>query len=166
MGNHDEMMLEAMQSGGSMRALAWYEAWGWHTLKSFDEMFMCDVPDIYRTFFESLPTIYVEEDYILVHAGLDMSKADPIGQTSHYDMIWIEPESVDADKIGGRSLIVGHRILRLDEIYKSLPSSYIRIDNGAFSNEQPNYGNRVALNLESKELTLQPWLDGPYEDKQ
>jgi len=163
-GNHEDMMFETMLEGDSLNALTWYEGWGWHTLASFDEMFMCDVPDIYQAFLESLPTIYIEDDFILVHAGLDMLKDDPINQTSDHDRIWKEPENVDSEKIGGRSLVVGHRVHSLDFIRKSLESNYIRLDNGAFSNRQPNYGNLVALNLDTKSLTLQPWLDGPAED--
>jgi len=79
-------------------------------------------------------------------------------------MLWVEPETVDADKLGGRSLVVGHRVKSLVEIRSYLASSYIRIDNGAFSNVQPDYGNLVALNLDNKELLIQPWLDGESED--
>jgi hypothetical protein len=34
------------------------------------------------------------------------------------------------------------------------------LDNGACTNAQPDMGNLVALNLDTMELTTQPWLDG------
>jgi serine/threonine protein phosphatase 1 len=160
LGNHDDMMLQSMNDGSSLNSLTWYEGWGWHTLNSFDEMFMCDVPAIYRVFLESLPTIYVEDDFVLVHAGLDMSMDDPINQTGDHERIWDEAASVDADKVGGRSLIVGHRIHTLEDIRASLTTSYIRLDNGAFSGMLP----LVALNMDNRELITQEWLDGPSED--
>jgi serine/threonine protein phosphatase 1 len=163
-GNHDEMFLNAINGDTSEDTSIYIKLWGLHTLDSFDEMFCCDVPEVYRLLLESMPLIYVEDDYILVHAGLDMSKDDPINQTSDYDMIWTEPVSVDDAKLGGRSLVVGHRIQHIDNIYASLVTNYIRLDNGAYTNNRPSCGNLVALNLNNRELAVQPWIDGVSEN--
>jgi serine/threonine protein phosphatase 1 len=163
-GNHDDMMLKALlDDDNSLGFQKWYKIWGMHTLASFDEMFICGIPDVYSTFLKSLPTIYVEEDFVLVHAGLDMSMHDPIRQTSHYDRIWTSAQSVDSNKLGGRSLVIGHRIHSIDSIHASLKTNYIRLDNGAFTNKRPAYGNLLALNLDAMTLTAQPWLDGDVE---
>jgi len=37
---------------------------------------------------------------------------------------------------------------------------HIQIDNGAFTDQQPELGNLVALNLDTMQLTFQPWIDG------
>lgn len=39
-------------------------------------------------------------------------------------------------------------------------TSRIYLDNGAFTNQRPDLGNLVALNLDPMELVVQPWLDG------
>ena len=163
-GNHDDMFLKAVKGGDSRETLDYLECWGLHTLASFDEMFVRDVPEVYRSLLESMPLIRVEDDYVFVHAGLDMSKADPVSQSSDQVMLWIENTRVNAGKLGGRSLVVGHRIHSLDDIRTSLGTKYIHLDNGAFSNLLPEYGNLVALNLDTKELILQPWLDGDSEE--
>jgi serine/threonine protein phosphatase 1 len=163
-GNHDDMMLNALlDDNNSLNFVKWYENWGMHTLASFDEMFVCGIPDVYSTFLESLPTIYVEDDFVLVHAGLDMSTHDPIRQTSDFDKLWTASQSVDSNKLGGRSLVVGHRIHTLEEIRASLKTNHIRLDNGAFANKRPGCGNLVALNLDAMTLTAQPWLDEDLE---
>jgi len=164
LGNHDDLFLDAISGGEFKSSLSYLEYWGLHTLGSFGVNYVSGVPQKYRSLLESMPTIRVEEDYVFVHAGLDMEADDPINQTSPHDMLWVEPETVDADKLGGRSLVVGHRVKSLAEIHSYLASSYIRIDNGAFSNVQPDYGNLVALNLDTKDLIVQPWLDGDSED--
>ena len=163
-GNHDDMFLKAVKGDNLKTSLDYLECWGFHTLESFDVSFACDVPEQYSNLIESMPLIRVEDDYVLVHAGLDMSEVDPVSQSSRYKMMWVETEIVDIDKLGGRVLVVGHRIKSLDVIHASLNTNYIHLDNGAFSNVQPDYGNLLALNLDTKELTLQPWLDGDSEE--
>jgi serine/threonine protein phosphatase 1 len=164
-GNHDDMMLKALlDDNNSSNFTMWYEKWGMHTLASFDEMFICGIPDIYSTFLESLPTIYIEDDFVLVHAGLDLSKHDPITQTSDFDRIWTASQSVEPNCIGGRSLVVGHRIHTLEEIRASPKTNHIRLDNGAFTKNKPGCGNLVALNLDAMTLTVQPWLDEDYRE--
>ena len=39
------------------------------------------------------------------------------------------------------------------------PDDRIYLDNGAFTNQLPAYGNLVALNLDTMQLTIQPWID-------
>jgi serine/threonine protein phosphatase 1 len=163
-GNHDDMFLQSVNGCNLKTSLDYLECWGLHTLESFDVSFACDVPEQYSKLLESMPLIRVEDDYVFVHAGLDMTKDDPISQTSEQVMLWIENETVDTGKLCGRSLVVGHRIHSLDDIRISLGTKYIHLDNGAFSNLQPDYGNLVALNLDTKELMLQPWLDGEAEE--
>lgn len=162
-GNHEQMMLEALQDDSSIYFPRWYEVWGWNTLASFDEMFICGIPDIYSSFLDSLPTIYVEDDFVLVHAGLDMSTDDPINQTSDFDKLWTPSQFVDSSKLGGRSLIVGHRIHTIDRVHSSLKTSHIRLDNGAFTQKRPGCGNLTALNMDTMTLIVQPWLDGGLE---
>ena len=63
-------------------------------------------------------------------------------------------------KLGGRKLVTGHTIRPLPLIEVSLLSNRIYLDNGACTNMLPDLGNLVALNIDTLELTIQPWLDG------
>jgi len=56
-------------------------------------------------------------------------------------------------------VVTGHLIKSISEIKLSLNSDRIYLDNGAFTGELPEKGNLVALDLDTKELIIQPWLD-------
>ena len=89
-----------------------------------------------------------------------MKKIDPLNDTDHLDMLWSRSRIVDRYKIGGRKLVTGHVIDSLEDIRDSIHADNIRLDNGAFSNDQPDRGNLVALNLDTSELIIQRWCDG------
>jgi hypothetical protein len=48
-------------------------------------------------------------------------------------------------------------------VKSTLTQQIISIDNGAFTNKQPDYGNLLALNLDTLQLTVQPWIDRKAE---
>jgi serine/threonine protein phosphatase 1 len=89
-----------------------------------------------------------------------MSKDDPITETTETEMLWGDVLSSTPKKLGGRTLVTGHTIRPIPLIEISLMSKRIYLDNGAFTNQRPDLGNLVALNLDAMELVIQPWLDG------
>ena len=133
---------------------------GGETLKSFGLTNPEELPERYLLLLEQMPYLWMDNDFVFVHAGLDMTTDDPLTESSPLYMTWGETGHVDTARLGGRKLVTGHNPCRLPEIEISLKSSHIMLDNGAFFS-QPRYGNLVALNLESMTITLQPWLDGP-----
>ena len=159
-GNHDDALLRTVRNDHDLFSAHYRVEWGWHTLQSFGIDEPEEMPAEYVNFLESLPYLLVEDEYIFVHAGLDMRKADPLLNSDPIDMLWARSRVVDKRKLGGRTLVTGHVIDSLDVIRDSLNTDNIRLDNGAFTNQQPDQGNLVALNLDTKELIVQPWLDG------
>ncbi len=159
-GNHDDMMLHVLTGDNDKFSVQWLNTWGRNTLKSFGAQTLDAIPVQYLTLIESLPCIHVADDYVFVHAALDMTMEDPLTQSSEIVMQWGEISKVDSIKLGGRKLVTGHTIQPLPLIEVSLLSNRIYLDNGACTNMQPDLGNLVALNIDTLELTIQPWLDG------
>ena len=159
-GNHDDMFLRYMTGLHDLHSAYWYTAWGENTLASFRTGLFLDVPERYLTLIGSMPAMRLEHDYVLVHAALDMSLDDPISETPEKFMMWGEIDHVDSARIGGRTLVSGHRIKPLQTIIDSLATNRIFLDNGACTNRRNDIGNLIALDLDTRELHLQPWLDG------
>lgn len=159
-GNHDDMLLRTIRNDHDELSTQYRMEWGWHTLKSFGVDEPEEIPASYINLLESMPYLLIDNDYVFVHAGLNMKKIDPLNDTDHLDMLWSRSRIVDRYKIGGRKLVTGHVIDSLEDIRDSIHADNIRLDNGAFSNDQPDRGNLVALNLDTSELIIQRWCDG------
>lgn len=159
-GNHDDMLLQTVTGCHDEFSWYWMQGWGKETLKSFGLTDPERIPANYMTLLAQMPYLWLENDFVFVHAGLDMDADDPIEMSSPASMTWGINTTVDSRRLGGRRLVTGHNACPLSEIELSLQSSHILLDNGAFSYKTAGYGNLVALNLETMTLTLQPWLDG------
>jgi len=155
LGNHDDMMLKAITDPTDNFARSWFGDWG----ESFGIDDPKEVPEKYVYFLESLHLIAVEQDYVFVHAGLAFDASDPIAESQPHHMLWQESGVPDRRRLDGRVVVTGHYIRSIEEIRSSLKSDRIYLDNGAFTGDLPEYGNLVALNLNTKELIIQPWLD-------
>lgn len=140
MGNHDKMLLDFVYKGD---ILSIYNDSTLATIKSyypeFRHLVYDGVSEIYgidlmgdnplRRYNEiireklkrertimwlgTLPYYQEFDEYILVHAGLDLSTENPLMDTSHDDMIWLRPNYLQMNNTG-KKLIVGHTIV--DEI--------------------------------------------------
>ena len=154
-GNHDDMMLKAITDPRDNFARSWFGDWG----ESFGISAPAEVPEKYINFLESLPLMVVERDYVFAHAGLAFDKTDPIADSQSDQLLWQESGVPDRHRLGGRVVVTGHYIRSIKEIRLSLSSDRIYLDNGAFTGNLPETGNLVALNLDSKALFIQPWLD-------
>lgn len=159
-GNHDDLFLRNITGNHDNYSNQYMNSWGFETLLSFGVMSPVDIPDEYRIFLENLPYLLEDEKFIFVHASLDMNAYEPLKATLPEIMLWGNMPFPTKNEIPGKTVVSGHRIRTLDQIHSSLDSSHIQIDNGAFSNDPPHLGHLIALNLDNKELTIQPWLDG------
>jgi serine/threonine protein phosphatase 1 len=157
-GNHEDMLLESVAGTYD----GWMEGWGRETLKSFGVTTPEELPSRYLTLLEQMPYIRLDENFIFVHAGLDMAADDPLTESTPLAMVWggNNPVVIARNKLRGRTLITGHKIRALPLIEVSLRTNHFQLDNGAFTNMQPYFGNLVALDLETRALIIQPWLDG------
>jgi serine/threonine protein phosphatase 1 len=155
-GNHEDMLLEAVTGANG----CWMDGWGKETLKSFEVTSPKNIPARYLTLINQMPCIRSDEDFVFVHAGLDMTADDPLTESSPNAMMWGGTIPFGRDRLQGRTLVTGHKIIPLILIEVSLQANHIQLDNGAFTNMQPHLGNLVALNLDKMELIIQPWCDG------
>lgn len=161
LGNHDDMLLSTLKGATGGLADAWLsqDEWGGVTLISFGVGAVQAIPRKYVDLLAAMPCVELDDDFVFVHAGLNMDLPDPIAGTSSNCMLWGDSQRVDISRLGGRRLVTGHAIATLAQIRASLQGSRIYLDNGAYKNSPPEYGNLLALNLDSIELTCQPWLD-------
>lgn len=157
-GNHDDMLLRSFTGQHDEWSRYWQSLWGNETLKSFGVDSVSKLNSRYITLLDALP--YCREDgrFYLVHAGLDMTKNEPLTQTPALQMLWGD---VAIEQSSERIVISGHHIRSVSQIKQSLASHHVQLDNGAFTQDLTgNFGNLVALNLDTMELTFQTWLDG------
>ncbi|MBC7948408.1 MAG: serine/threonine protein phosphatase, partial [Chitinophagaceae bacterium] len=112
-------------------------------------------------FLEGLPNYRVTPQFLFVHAGLDFSLDDPLSVAGRTAMLWTRDGMVSSKKIGGRTLVTGHTIQTLDVIQRSVSTKHICADNGCClgTGFTEGKGNMVAVDLETRELIVQPNID-------
>jgi len=159
-GNHDDIMLRNFTREHDEFSQFWWDEWGRLTLKSFGVDHIKEVPSQYLKFLDTLPYCLNDGNFLLVHAGLDMLADDPLTETSHFQMLWGESALLQGRQSKGKTLVTGHHIHSMPLVEASLATNHIFLDNGAFTNQQPDLGNLIALNLDTMVLTKQAWLDG------
>jgi serine/threonine protein phosphatase 1 len=159
-GNHDDMMLRNFSGDHDEYSELWLEYWGSRTLQSFGVERICKLQSKYIILLASLPYVLCEDDFVFVHASLDMTKPDPIHESEPAVMMWQEIGSILSSRLAGRRLVTGHKIRTMSTIISSLKMNHIELDNGAYSDLAPSVGSLVALNLDTMELTTQRWADG------
>jgi serine/threonine protein phosphatase 1 len=151
-GNHDELLLRAYEFPDIIDFFKKGPA-GKRTLKSFGVKNASEIPAKYYEFLKSLPLYFILDEFILVHAGLNFSKANPFEDIGA--MMWTKKHHVEKRLIGGRRLICGHSPRKRDEIFKSLTKDKIFIDNGCVKKKAAGLGSLCALELNSMKLYFQ-----------
>lgn len=105
LGNHEEMLLQALESDSALRA--WLDLGGEQTLLSYpyDGTIIID-PDHVR-FIRGCRDYFETEEFIFVHASYDPSK--PMREQSNTTLRWehIEPERM-RPHFSGKTVIAGH----------------------------------------------------------
>ena len=106
-GNHEETVLRFNRRFGGR------DVWAKYLNPPFWYSFgrparIEDVDPRYFEWMANLPYYAEVDDYILVHAGLDFSRADPLAHPT--DLMWMRDwyASVDYDWLGERYLLHGH----------------------------------------------------------
>jgi len=159
LGNHEDMLLRTISGEHDTWSGYWLEIFGEDTLRSFGVSSAAEIPTRYLNLLGTLKLIEQENDFVLVHAGLNFKVGNPLMDSTPFQCLWLESGPPDKAKLGGRPLITGHTIRTMKEIGDSLVSPRIYLDNGACTSKQPDYGNLVAINLDLYKLILQPWRD-------
>jgi serine/threonine protein phosphatase 1 len=155
-GNHEHLLLLAIQSEVFEDLFEWLENGGDVTLKSYGVQHPQDIPEHHLRFLESLPMYRVTNDFVFVHAGIDCSLANPFSASGTRHMLWDRSGLIDVGKLGGRKVVSGHSTRTLDDIKKSLKKNHLRVDNGVYLAGVPGKGRLVAVDLGTGELFVQP----------
>jgi serine/threonine protein phosphatase 1 len=157
-GNHEQMMLDARADRNSQHH--WVVNGGAAVFQSFGAQDVADIPADYFEWLENLPYFFDLGDCILVHAGLDFRKADPLQDTE--SMLWIRSwyKQIDYAWLGERILVHGHTPIDSMGIGMQLESlargRVLDIDNGCvFAGIRPGLGHLCAFDLDARKLYFQ-----------
>jgi serine/threonine protein phosphatase 1 len=156
LGNHEALLLKAIDSGLEEDIDFWWLNGGDATLKSFGVNHPREIPQPYIKLIRNQPLLHVDAQFVLVHAGLDFSTKHPLTETSREDMLWTRIERVIPEKIG-RTVLTGHTMKRIEEIESSLHTHHVFTDAGCVSRAE-GLGNLVAIDLESRKLFIQRFV--------
>lgn len=99
------------------------------------------------------------DNYYLVHAGFDFKAEKPL--KTYNKMLSIRRFTPTYEKISQKLIIHGHVRHSLEKIQTNILTnkSHISIDNGCASTKIIGQGNLVCLNLDTKELIVQPNIE-------
>lgn len=170
-GNHEDYCIRSFQDdkkkkrflGLTSRSFAkkeWMKYGGKETLKSFGVSNIHDLPKDYVEWMMGLEYYIELDDYYLVHAGFNFDIEDPFKDKRA--MIWIRDYKVVPSKIKNKTIVHGHVPVSLEFLYMTLKSQhyhFISLDNGVYMDSMHGFGNLCALELDSKELLIQPRID-------
>jgi len=171
-GNHEEYLLLAIEEEKNLkrknfffreknRLLAeWLDHGGGDTLLSFGVKKINQIPEKYRDWISKLKNYYLEEKYVIVHAGLNFSRKDPFDDV--HAMLWARSFEVVPEKIGYRKIIHGHVPVSLEFMKACIETKdhkYLPLDNGCYLPNKPGMGNLVAYEINSSTLLVQPNIE-------
>jgi len=162
LGNHEEMMLNAL-NGGREREHLWWMNGGMETLNSFEVNSLGEVPEVYLDFIASMSHFIALDDYILVHAGLNFKASDPLEDIE--PMLWIRDwyRNIDRQWLGEKIVVHGHTPIPETRVRQQLKNvervPAVDIDNGCVY-DRPGHNQLCALNLDNRELIFQKNIDG------
>ncbi len=161
LGNHEEMLLKGVELRN------WRSTWlvngGEETLESFKAKNIDEIPAPYFDFLESLSHYHLVDKYILVHAGLNFKKGDPLKDKD--SMLWIRRwyHTLDTNWLANRVVIHGHTttetaaIKKMHQNLKQLP--ILNIDAGCYKVLSIDKGQLCAYDMTNDELYFQKNID-------
>jgi serine/threonine protein phosphatase 1 len=147
-GNHEQMLLDATLS--SPMFSQWIVNGGDKTLSSFLTRSLDKIPLRYFDLIRTFKYYIQEDDFIFVHAALNMKIDDPYSDIQ--TLLWERDayKFYDISWIGNRTLIHGHDPQTKEDIISAIngPNKIICIDNGTFL-KRPEYGSLCVLQIEN-----------------
>lgn len=150
-GNHEKMFLDAFENINSLNL--WLINGGDKTLSSFLTSSIKKIPSKYVNFIKSFKYYHEHEQFILVHAGLNMKIENPYSDLN--TLVWErEPlKFLDKKWLNNRILIHGHNPTSQTDIERSIKNNFpiISIDNGVYMKKE-EYGSMCIMELSNKEI--------------
>lgn len=151
MGNHEQMFLNSLED--NLVKINWLKNGGKETLSSFLTTSIEKIPLKYIDFIKSFKNFYIQDEYIFVHAGINMTIDKPFEDIEN--MLWLRNQDKLYNKewLNNRVILHGHNPTKKDEIVNSIINNndIICIDNGSYIN-QSEYGNICIIELENRNL--------------
>jgi serine/threonine protein phosphatase 1 len=158
-GNHEDMMITAYL--GREEFKHWMINGAEATLRSFgvtgDKLYnpavVHRIPEAYRYFALNLKVYYVTDDFIFVHAGIDLTKDHPyLDKTT---MLWSRFSRIDEQQLGNRIIVHGHTPVPIREIREKAEdpdTNVIDLDGGCVYRERLGLGYLVAMDLDTRRV--------------
>jgi serine/threonine protein phosphatase 1 len=131
-GNHEAMMMAAVQDPHCAMAERWLANGGVETLASYglraDQVALLDqvLPDLHRRFLSDLANSHRRGHYLFAHAGVDPRR--PMDQQKEEALIWIREPFLSHQGDYGVVVVHGHTIV--DDAQQH--HNRIAVDTGAF----------------------------------
>jgi serine/threonine protein phosphatase 1 len=150
-GNHEQMFLDSFEDINKLNL--WLMNGGDKTLSSFLTSSIEKIPPKYIKLLKSFKYYHEHEQYILVHAALNMKIENPYSDLK--TLVWERDpfEYLDKNWLGKRTVVHGHNPTIKSSIEESINnnSPIISIDNGVYMVKE-GYGSMCVLELTSKDL--------------
>lgn len=154
MGNHEQMLLQSVEDPSY--EMNWLRNGGETALSSFSISSAEEIPEKYLTFINSLKLYLELENFIFVHAGINMLAEDPF--KDQLSFLWLRDweEKFSKKWLGNRKVIHGHTPTSQKIItqQKANNQQVVVIDNGCFL-ERPGYGALCALDIDRFEFIFE-----------
>jgi serine/threonine protein phosphatase 1 len=156
-GNHDQMMLDYLDSGGSNLVL-WRMNGGLSTMANYlTRAGTLDVPDAHLAFQRRTEMLYETEDFVFVHAGLDPNRTieENVDDADPRTLLWTRAH-LEADlELWDKVVVCGHTPMAqpLDK------PRLVAIDTGAVYSHVRGLGRLTAVRLPEREFVHVPFSD-------
>lgn len=147
-GNHEQLLLESEIDEPAKEL--WLRNGGDKALMSFGVNSIHALDKKHIDFFKRTKYFIQTKNFILVHAGLNFSYADPLKDKEA--ILWIRNFPVDTAYLNGKLLIHGHTPKPKDFIISQPFQSPLNLDGGCVYKDRNGYGSLIALNFHDRKL--------------
>ena len=157
-GNHEQMMLDALDSIDGEVYRLWLRNGGNTTIHSIRDR----DSDALLRWMDALPYHLESPGYLMVHAGLQFG-FDPLQDTRA--MLWKRDwyDQIDHEWLDGRIILHGHTPMAHTEIRRMLErvpqKRVLDLDAGCVFTHRAKYGRLCAFNMDERELTFVEKMD-------
>lgn len=163
LGNHDWVMLHAIDEPGTEEASNWKNYFGGReTLRSFGVSSEQEIPSLYIDLLKSMDYYREYQNLILVHAGLNLNIVNPL--TDPEAMLWIRygNKKVSKEWLKDRIIVHGHTPYPRQHVQKQIDeraeNPMIGIDNGCVY-QRTGMHHLCALELNTLEMVFERNVD-------